>query len=150
MTLTLPRPPRGMNPNVARYLERLALSVEQADALNWKKNADQTFNFQLFLTSIETGITASGTQSQGQQPLTAMINIVDTVSVANDVVTLPPASEGRLVFVRDNDANALQIFPASGDAIDDNTVDTSISEPGTSGLILIAVDDTNWYTMGAT
>lgn len=148
--IRLPQPPRFKERGLQEHLLRIQNEIEQADTKNWKKNADQTFNFQLYLTSIETGITASTTQSQGEQPLTKMINVVETVANANDVVTLPPASEGRIIFIRNDDTRALQIYPASGDAIDGGVVDTSISEPATSGLVLIAVDDANWYTLAAT
>lgn len=69
----------------------------------------------LVVGSSASGITASATQTQGQQPLTANINEVSTVGVANDVVTLPALLAGMGVTVINNGANTLQIFPASGE-----------------------------------
>jgi len=66
-------------------------------------------------TSHETSITASTTQTQGQQPLTAEENEVSTVANANDVVTLKSVQNGEKQKVINNGANVLQIFPASGD-----------------------------------
>jgi hypothetical protein len=70
---------------------------------------------EFFVTGTEVGITASVTQTQGQQPLTFGMNQVATVANANDVVTLPEAAAGRACTVVNSGANTLQIFPASGD-----------------------------------
>jgi hypothetical protein len=66
----------------------------------------------------EGGITASTTQSQGQRPLTKDINIITTVANVNDVVTMPSAVPGRVIYIANNPTsgtNLLQIFPASGE-----------------------------------
>ncbi len=95
----------------------------------------------------ETSITASTTQTQGQRPLTAHINIVSTVANANDTVTLPPALAGLLeVYIRNNGAQILQIFPASGDNINGTGVNASVTLAAGASVTYRTADTTNWYS----
>lgn len=117
-----------------------AAGVDQGDSDKFKINASTTLDVgsQLEMSSTETvlnttltmgtdqfinpsyeaGITASVTQTQGQQPLTAEINEISTVATANDTVTLPTASAARRVVVINNGASTLQIFPDTSDNFD--------------------------------
>lgn len=95
------------------------------------------------LRSYEAGITASTTQSQGQQPLTKDINEIATVANANDVVTLPSAVAGMEIFIKNNGVNTLQIFPASGDDLGAG-VDTSTTLISGGKITFVAYDTTNW------
>ena len=63
------------------------------------------------LTSFEIELTASTTQTQGQQPLVGDNGIITTVANDNDVVTLIEASLGHTQRVFNQGANRLQIFP---------------------------------------
>lgn len=93
--------------------------------------------------TVEAGITASSTQSQGQQALTNDINEVSTVSTASDVVTLPSAAAGKQVWVINNGANILQVYPASGDDLGEGTnTSTTIIDGSAKGFA--AHDATNW------
>lgn len=117
----------------------------------WFTNVDQfrVYNGTTWVelpVSTADSITASTTQSQGQQPLTAFLNIVTTVANIDDVVTLKAAAKGARQVIFNNGANQLQVFPASGDAIDDNTADTSITMAAGTSLEFFAVDATDWYT----
>jgi hypothetical protein len=91
----------------------------------------------------DAGITASTTQTQGQQPLISVVNEISTVANANDTVTMPSANGGRIVYIFNNGANTLQIFPASGDNLGAG-VDTAITLAAGSNLHLVAYDATNW------
>ena len=91
----------------------------------------------------DSGITASTTQTQGQQALVAEVNEVSTVANANDVVTLPAAAVGRRCVIMNNGANTLQIFPASGDNLGAG-VDTSTTLASGSNVVYQAYDATNW------
>lgn len=93
--------------------------------------------------TVTSGITASTTQTQGQQPLVRDINEVSTVANANDTVTLPTAIIGRHCLVINNGANTLQVFPASGDNLGAG-VDTSTTVTAGSRKLFIAYDTTNW------
>ena len=65
--------------------------------------------------SAQAGITASTTQTQGQQTLAADVNQVSTVANNDDVVTLPAAFPGEEITIINDGLNTLQIFPATGD-----------------------------------
>ena len=76
---------------------------------------------------IQTGITASTTQTQGEQPLKGEVNEIDTVANTNDVVTAPPAAAStKPVRVINNGANTLQIFPAEDNDLGAG-VDTAVT-----------------------
>ena len=61
------------------------------------------------------GITASTTQIIGNGPLTSDINQISVCVNLNDTVTLPVDQIGREVYVYNDGAQTLQVFPASGD-----------------------------------
>jgi hypothetical protein len=97
--------------------------------------------------SVETGITASTTQTQGQQPLTKTLNEITVCAVANDVVTLPTAVAGLLCVVFNRGAQPLQIFPASGDNIEAGAVDASTTLATVKAALFFAIDSTQWYAL---
>jgi hypothetical protein len=99
-------------------------------------------------TSSKTaGITASTTQTQGQQPLTTRINQVSVVANANDAATLPAARAGLEVIVANDGANTLQLFPASGDSIDGGSVDASTTLATGKRALFVAYDATDWVVI---
>jgi hypothetical protein len=94
--------------------------------------------------TVKSGITASTTQTQGQQALTKDVNEVSTVANANDVVTMPTApSYSRTVTIINNGANTLQIFPASGDNLGAG-VNISVTLAAGSNVKYTNYDSTNW------
>lgn len=95
--------------------------------------------------STEAGITASTTQTQGQGPLTEEVNEVSTVANTGDTVTLPTAAAGLKIVIVNNGANAMSIFPASGDDLGAgaNTKMTTDLAAGDMA-IFTAYDATNW------
>jgi hypothetical protein len=80
----------------------------------------------LCVMSSASGITASTTQSQGQEPLTSNINEIATCATTNDVVTAPALLAGMPLTIINNGAQTLQVYPASGEDIGAGT-DTSIT-----------------------
>lgn len=97
-----------------------------------------------FFRSIAAGVTASTTQTQGNGALTNDYNNVSTVAHDNDTVTLPSAVAASFCFVRNNGANILQVFPASGDDLGAGANTATTISPGATA-IWIAIDSTNWY-----
>jgi len=97
----------------------------------------------MFYQSVAAGLTASITQSQGQQALTKIINEISTCANAGDVVTLMSAAAGAVQVVINNGAANLQIFPASGDDCGAG-VDTAITVPPGAKIRFDAYDATNW------
>lgn len=116
----------------------VTLSVENAISL-----ADVTTTGKA-LRSVDAGIVASATQTQGQQPLTKDINEVATVATTGDAVTLPPAESGRELFVINNGSLAMSVFPASGDNIRGSGVDVAWSQAAQTAALYTAYDATNW------
>lgn len=105
---------------------------------------NETTNVNTYLhRKVTTSITASTTQTQGQGALTAEVNVVSTVANANDTVTLPVALAGRKIWIINNGANTLQIFPASGDNLGAG-VDTATTLLAGSNMTFLAYDTTNW------
>lgn len=78
--------------------------------------------------TVETGITASTTQTQGGgTPLTEQVNIVSTVANASDAVTLASLGVGEHQDVYNAGANAAKVFPASGYTIDGGSANASVT-----------------------
>ncbi len=102
------------------------------------------------LARVTDGITASATQTQGQQPLVFAYNIVTTVASANNTVTLPTATSGQIVYVKNEGANTLQVFPASGDSVNNGIVNASVTQSTNTFFIYIADDATNWTRLQMT
>lgn len=92
---------------------------------------------------VNGGITASTTQTQGQQPLTAQVNVVGTVANTNDTVTLVSAVTGYTQTIINNGANTLQIFPASGDNLGAGTNNPTTLAAG-SNVTFVAVSAGLW------
>lgn len=97
-----------------------------------------------------TGITASTTQTQGQQPLTKEVNQISVCANANDVVTLPTAVAGERVTVINNGAQTLQIFPAAGAAINSGATNASITLAAGASIMFTSYSSTKWVTDGIT
>lgn len=158
--MKLERPPQAAN-GLTRHLLHVYHEIEQADVQNLKLTGDINFPHNLtvqgnltvegditaqnILISTEDSITASTTQTQGQQALTAAANLVETVANANDVVTLPSAVDGLGCEVVNKGANTLQIFPASGDAIEGGATNASTTLAAGSAATFRAFDATDWY-----
>lgn len=97
------------------------------------------------------GITASTTQSQGQCPLFAATNIIETVANPDDVVTAPSLTHranadeptGTPLRITNRGANQLQIFPASDD---DLGAGANMSVTLAAGLTAqwTAIDSSTW------
>lgn len=101
---------------------------------------------QTTVSTNEVDITASTTQTQGQQPLTANNNIISTVANANDVVTLASVDLATFQRIINLGANILQIFPASGDDLG-NGVDNSITLNPNDAAAFIGIDNTTWQNL---
>ena len=104
------------------------------------------------LTTLSTtaAITASTTQTQGNGALTTTVNEVSVCANANDTVTLPTAVAGVIAYIFNNGAETLQVFPASGDAIDGGAANAAVTMTAGSNHTFIAHDATNWNRLNST
>ena len=100
--------------------------------------------------SVAAGLTASTTQTQGQQALTKTINEVATCANANDTVTLPTAVAGQIVIVINNGAQTLKVFPASGDTIDEGAANAAKTQAAGANFMYVAQNATNWNRINVT
>jgi hypothetical protein len=64
--------------------------------------------------STQSGITASTIQSQGEGPLTAILNRIQIVANNKDTNTLPQPKAGKTCIVINDGANILQLYPPVG------------------------------------
>lgn len=135
----------GVGGNNSDSVSLVAGGVNVLQSTTTQVTVSQNAKFSKFIErSATTGITASTTQSQGQQQLTTEINEIATVANTNDVVTLPAAVAGRFVWLINNGANQLQIYPDTGDAIDGQSVNVSVTLGAGSKMGWYAYDSTNW------
>ncbi len=121
----------------------LSLIADNVEALRLDSNG-------LLTQAVKTGIVAGTPQTQaGATQLVGGINIVTTVSTANDGVKMPSAAAGLIVIIVQTTSNALLLWPFSGDNLFSNAVDTSVAMPSTIGSMrmLLAIDDTSWINL---
>ena len=98
---------------------------------------------------VTAGVTAA-TQGQGAVSVTsgktAIIVEVATCANPNDTITLPAAVAGLQVFVINNGAQTLKIFPASGDNLGAGAnTETTLAAGGSATFV--AYDSTNWKAL---
>ncbi len=97
--------------------------------------------------ALVTGITAfAGGGQSSATVLTGRFNNVTTVATAADSVKLPAAAAGLVVVVRNGAANALAVFPATGDAINALSANASITVPTLGTMTFTAINATTWYS----
>lgn len=98
--------------------------------------------------SSSTAVTA-GTNAQGQGALAETVNVITTASNNPSGVTLPtpggPANS-RLVYVINKGANPVNIYPASGAAIDALATNASIQVPVNGIISFVSASTTLWYS----
>ena len=98
---------------------------------------------------ISAAVSAAGSTQGTATALTTMINNVTTVAASTGVV-LPTAAAGYIVIVRNGGANALNVYPATGAAINAGAANASHSLPVGAMIQYVATSTTQWYTMSST
>lgn len=89
---------------------------------------------------------AAGANSQGSVSLSGAQDFytVTTTSVNPSGVTLPGPGAGRMVMVTNRGTNPVNVFPASGHAIDSLANDTPVSLPVGDMLVFYGATTTKW------
>lgn len=96
-------------------------------------------------------ITAGTTQTQvGATAMSSVFSRITIVGTDDDGVRLPAAESGKFIFVINADAaQRVQVWPGSGDKIDDGAADAV--DPNTlafqTARLYAAEDTTDWYTI---
>lgn len=92
-----------------------------------------------------TSLTAHSGGGQGSATqLAGGFNEVTTVAVAADSVKLPAAAAGSFVVVKNDGANAMDVFPATGDTINDGSANAAVSIGAGVVASFRAVNTTDW------
>ena len=103
----------------------------------------------ILINSVGTGISAAGSTQGTATALTKTVNIVSTVAAGSGVV-LPTAVAGRLIYIVNTNGNSVQVYPASGAAINTLATNANLTQSNGAALQYIASSATQWYTIGAT
>lgn len=80
--------------------------------------------------------------------LTYPVNNVTTVATAADSVALPVSVAGMEVIVINDASNAMQVFGAGTDTIDDVATATGVSQLGKSVVLYTSPVAGKWYSLG--
>lgn len=98
------------------------------------------------LSSTANAITARAGGGQGSATaLTATYNRVTTVATAADSVRLPAAVAGSVVYVFNKAAaNSLNVFPATGDAINALSANAAYALAATKGAQFVCMVNGTW------
>lgn len=94
-----------------------------------------------------TGITAFATGGQADATaLTAVFNNVSICATAGDSAKILSAAAGVIQIVKNSGVAALAVFPSSGDSIDENAADASVTVAPQEMRIFVAVDATTFHS----
>lgn len=93
-----------------------------------------------------TATVTAGTNAQGSGALTSDYNVITTAANNPSGVTLPTATTGRRVVIVNKGANPINIYPATGAAIDALANNASIQLQVDGLVILNASSTTRWYS----
>lgn len=102
---------------------------------------------QFIYRSFTNAITAfAGGGQASATPLPTALNRVTTVATAADSVMLPIAKAGLNIFVKNTSANSLNVFPASGDAINALSANAAYALATVKAAFFVCVVDGTWDT----
>lgn len=93
-----------------------------------------------------TNNVTAGTNTQGQGALTSDYNVITTAAANPSGVTLPTATAGRRILIVNKGANPVNVYPATGAAIDAIAANSPISLPVNGVLEFNASSTTQWYS----
>jgi phage-related tail fiber protein len=100
--------------------------------------------------STQVGIAAAGLSQAAATGLTVALNVISTSTAGSATgVRLMTASTGLLVYVINESANAITVYPATGGTIDSLAVNAGFSLGSGGRLTFVATSATKWYSMTA-
>lgn len=101
------------------------------------------------VVSTVNALTAHAGGGQGSAtPLTAAINRVTTVATAADSVVLPASSAGlSLTVINAAAANSMNVFPASGEAINALSANTAFAIAAGKAVEFYCTNSGQWHTI---
>lgn len=141
--------------DLAIFIDGAYFELDPFEGLTiWQRdiNATLTYNgasWQEGLSSVTADIAAAGTVQGTATLLTSRINEVISVVVASAVgVRLPPALAGlELIVINDDPSDTLDVYPATGDFIDNAAVNIAATQA--AGIVghYYAIDSADWYSI---
>jgi hypothetical protein len=91
------------------------------------------------------GLTADVGSAQGNGVITSTYNVYSTVATTGDAATLPAAfSVGTMIYVKNDGANSMDVFPASGDDAGAGLNTAVAVAAGDFAVFMGTVADTTW------
>ena len=93
-----------------------------------------------------TNNVTAGTNAQGQGALTSDYNVITTATANPSGVTLPTATQGRRIVIVNKGANPVNVYPATGGAIDALAANAAISLAVSGVMEFNASSTTQWYS----
>ena len=107
-------------------------------------SGDLVMSAGVFRGATHAAVTADVGSVQGGSPITRSFVEISVSANAGDAVTLPAAAVGQFVIITNHGANAADVFPASGDAINEGAADAAVSIAVNETFLCWAYDGTNW------
>jgi len=102
----------------------------------------------LFSYEAAVGLTAHVGSAQGNGVIKSSINVYSTVANTGDAATLPAVFEvGTQVMVKNDGANSMDVFPASGDDAGAGTNTAVAVANGVGALFVATVANATWTQM---
>jgi hypothetical protein len=98
--------------------------------------------------SVSTAISAAGSTQGTATALTKQINVVSTVGAGQGVVL--PSFAGSMFIVQNLGANALNVYPPSGAAIDSLSTNAAFSLPVGAKIMFFQISSALYGTLNAT
>jgi hypothetical protein len=96
--------------------------------------------------SIKTGIAAAGNSQATAAQLTHTVNVIATATgTSADGVKLPTAFTGARCVVINKSGETLDVWPATGDKIEDGSANAAVTQADNVNITYYAVDGENWY-----
>lgn len=98
--------------------------------------------------TIKTGIAAAGNSQATARQLTETVNVIATATATSaDGVRLPPASIGARCIVINKSGQTLDVWPSTGDRIENGSVNAETTQTNNTHDTYYAVDGENWYKL---
>lgn len=135
---------------MANPLARMAAAIYTASKQLIAGTDFNTVTAQLYSAQ---AMTAGVTQTQAfalANNLIGSASVAVTTGNANDVVALPKGYPGLQIYIANLSANALQVFPFTGDTIDAGAANASLSQAASKNAIYKCITATpggaaKWY-----
>lgn len=142
--------PQSTNANAAQDPNAGDSLYELIVKMQWPLFNNVTLNAGGFLYgSYVDNVTAhAGGGKANAYPLMAELSRITTVATAGDSVLLPPSASGIDVYVVNHGANAVQVYGAGTDTIDDVATGTGVSQMPNSSVLYSCSTTGAWYTEG--